>query len=129
MALLLEDDLAQAAHLSDLTPEQTRLALAVGLFAEDCLTLAQAAHLSGLDRLGFQRHLAARGIPLHYGQEGFDMDLAAMKEQHGGNENPAAGKPWLALRGSAHFVGDPFAPVVSEEEISVLQKAGNDVGS
>jgi len=76
MAFILEDDVALA--LSDLTPEQTRLALAVGLFAENRLTLAQAADLAGLDRLGFQRHLSARGIPLHYGQEGFDMDLAEL---------------------------------------------------
>jgi predicted HTH domain antitoxin len=78
MAFTLEDDLAQAAHLSDLTPEQTRLALAIGLFAEDCLTLAQAADLAGLDRLAFQQRLAVRGIPLHYGPEGFDMDLAEL---------------------------------------------------
>ncbi len=78
MPFTLEDDLAQAAHLDELTPEQTRLVLAVGLFAENRQTLAQAAALAGLDRLAFQRHLAARGIPLHYGQEGFDMDLAEL---------------------------------------------------
>ena len=128
MPFTLEDDLAQAAHLDELTPEQTRLVLAVGLFAENRQTLAQAAALAGLDRIVFQRHLAARGIPLHYGREGFDMDLAAIKERHGGDEG-AAGKPWLALRGSARYVGDPFAPVVSEEEISVLQKATDDVSS
>lgn len=128
MPFTFEDDLAQAARLDELTPEQTRLVLAVGLFAENRQTLAQAAALAGLDRLAFQRHLAARGIPLHYGREGFDMDSAAIKERNGGNENPA-GKPWLALRGSARFVGDPFAPVVSEDEISVLQKAENGIGS
>lgn len=128
MAFTLADDVVQAAHLSDLTPAQTRLALAVGLFAEDRLTLAQAADLAGLNRLAFQRHLAARGIPLHYGQEGFDMDLATIEGQHGGNGS-LVGKPWLALRDSAHFVGDPFAPVVSEEEIVVLQKTAGGVGS
>ena len=129
MPFTLEDDLAQAARLDELTPEQTRLVLAVGLFAENRQTLAQAAALAGLDRITFQRHLAARGIPLHYGPEGFDLDLAAIKERPDKDENPAAGKPWLALRGSARFVGDPFAPVVSEEEISVLQKAESGVGS
>ncbi len=78
MAFTLDDEVARAARLSELTPEQTRLALAVGLFAEDCLTLAQAADLAGLDRLAFQKRLAARGIPLHYGQEGYDMDLAEL---------------------------------------------------
>ncbi len=96
MTLTLEDGMAQAARLPELTPEQTRLALAVGLFAEGRLTLTQAAALAGLDCLIFQQRLAARSIPF-------------------GNVR-TAGKPWLSLRGSAHFVGDPFAPVVSEEE-------------
>jgi predicted HTH domain antitoxin len=80
MAFILEDDLAQAAHLSELTPEQTRLVLAVGPIRGGSakLTLAQAADLAGLDRLAFQCHLAAPGIPLQYGQEGFDMDLAEL---------------------------------------------------
>jgi prevent-host-death family protein len=30
-------------------------------------------------------------------------------------------KPWLNLRGRGTFSGDPFAPVVSEEEIEVLR--------
>ena len=78
MAFTFEDDLVQAAHLSDLTSDQTRLVLAVGLFAEERHTLAQAAELAGQDRLAFQRHLAARGIPLHYGSDGFEMDLAEL---------------------------------------------------
>lgn len=111
MAFIVEDGLAQAAHLSDLTPEQTRLALAVGLFAEDCLTLVQAAALAGQDRLSFQQRLAARGISLHGIREGLED------------------RPWMALRGSACFVGDPFAPVVTEEEVAVLQGAESGVGS
>jgi prevent-host-death family protein len=30
-------------------------------------------------------------------------------------------KPWLALRGQATWKGDPFAPVVSEEDIEALK--------
>jgi prevent-host-death family protein len=30
------------------------------------------------------------------------------------------GKPWLKLRGRGTFSGDPFAPVVAEEEIEAL---------
>ncbi len=114
MTFKLEDGMAQAARLPDLTPDQTRLALAVGLFAEDRLTLAQAAALAGLDCEDFQQRLVARGIPLQSGRGSIDL---------GG-----ADKPWKALRGSAFFVGDPFAPVVSEEEISVLQKADSSAG-
>lgn len=32
-----------------------------------------------------------------------------------------AGKPWLALRGKGRFTGDPFAPVVEEEQIDALK--------
>ena len=31
-------------------------------------------------------------------------------------------KPWLDLRSQSHFTGDPFAPAISEEEISALQR-------
>ncbi len=30
-------------------------------------------------------------------------------------------KPWLNLRGSGRFIGDPFKPVVVESEIEVLK--------
>ncbi len=32
-----------------------------------------------------------------------------------------AAKPWLALRGSGRFVGDPFEPTVPESEIECLK--------
>jgi prevent-host-death family protein len=30
-------------------------------------------------------------------------------------------KPWLRLRGTAKWIGDPFAPVVKESEIEALK--------
>lgn len=33
----------------------------------------------------------------------------------------SASKPWLALRGSGQFVGDPFEPVIVESEIEALR--------
>lgn len=30
-------------------------------------------------------------------------------------------KPWLALRGTGAFAGDPFAPVLAESEIEALK--------
>ena len=85
----------------------------MGLFAEDCLSLAQAALVARLDRVSFQRHLALRGIA-----------VAALEQESSGRNGDTTpmDKPWLALRDSACFVGDPFAPVVSEEEIVALQK-------
>lgn len=31
-------------------------------------------------------------------------------------------KPWLRLRGTAQWIGDPYAPVVKESEIEALKK-------
>lgn len=72
MQLTLDDDIVLSANLSE---ADMLLALALALFQEDRLTLAQAAHLSGLDRLAFQRQLAARQIQIHYGEEDFAEDL------------------------------------------------------
>lgn len=33
----------------------------------------------------------------------------------------ATEKPWLSLRGTGRFVGDPFAPSVEESEIEALK--------
>lgn len=30
-------------------------------------------------------------------------------------------RPWLKLRGTAHWAGDPFKPAVDEEEIEALR--------
>lgn len=68
--------MAAAAHLDELTEDQARLAFAVGLFAQERLTLAQGASLAGMDRLAFQQELAAREIPIHYGSREFAEDLA-----------------------------------------------------
>jgi predicted HTH domain antitoxin len=71
MQITVQDDLVRDAHLDTLTEEEARLALAVGLFAEEGLTLAQAARFAGLDFLAFQRELALREIPVHYGPKEF----------------------------------------------------------
>jgi prevent-host-death family protein len=30
-------------------------------------------------------------------------------------------RPWLELRGQSHFIGDPFEPAISEEDVDVLR--------
>lgn len=52
-----------AAGLSE---SDVRRELAVALFREDQLTLAQAARLAEVDLFTFQDVLAARNISLHY---------------------------------------------------------------
>jgi len=72
MQLNLPDDL-------EITEEQARLDLAVGLYSSHTLSLARAAHLGGKSLLDFQRLLAERGIPLAYGLEDIDHDLDTLK--------------------------------------------------
>lgn len=73
MQLNLPDDL-------EITEEQARLDLAVGLYSSRTLSLARAARLAGRSRLGFQRLLAERGIPLTYGVDDIDHDLETLRQ-------------------------------------------------
>lgn len=72
MQVTISDDLVLAANLSD---DDIRLAVALSLFQEERLTLAQSARLCGLGRIEFQHHLATRKIPIHYGQQELADDL------------------------------------------------------
>jgi predicted HTH domain antitoxin len=72
MPVTISDDVLAAAHLSE--PE-LRLEVAVALFREERLTLAQASRLAEVDQLAFQSVLADREIPIHYGIEEFHEDL------------------------------------------------------
>ncbi len=78
MQITFEDNLVNAARL---TEAQVRLTVALSLFAEERLTLAQAARLAGTNRLAFQRELAERHIPLHYGMEELASDVAVLRER------------------------------------------------
>lgn len=126
MQINVPDSLLPRLHL--LTEEEIRRAFAVGLFVEEFFTLAQAARLADVDRLSFQRILADHEIPLHYGLDGLEQDLATIDELKRLREQ-TGDKPWLDLRGSAQFAGDPVAPVVSEAEINVLRKEEGNAGS
>ncbi len=64
---------------SGLTPEEIRLRLAILLFQEEKMTLGQASKLAGLHQIQFQRELARRDIPIHYGMEEFKRDLETIK--------------------------------------------------
>ena len=72
MQLNLPDDL-------DITEEQARLDLAVGLYSSRTLSLARAARLAGRSRLEFQKLLSERRIPLAYDVEDIDHDLDTLK--------------------------------------------------
>jgi predicted HTH domain antitoxin len=75
MPVTIPDEILNAAHLSE--PELKR-ELALTLFQQQRLTLAQASHFSGMTHLAFQQLLAERQIPIHYGVEEFEEDLRTL---------------------------------------------------
>lgn len=49
------------------------------LFQKEKLTLGQASLLAGLDQLQFQRILAGRQIPIHYGVGDLEEDRRTLR--------------------------------------------------
>ena len=72
MTVTLPDGVLEATRLTE--AELVR-ELALTLFQRERLTLGQAAQLCALPQLDFQRLLASRGIPIHYGHEEMLQDL------------------------------------------------------
>jgi len=77
MPVTIPDEVLAAAHISE--PE-LKLELALTLFQQERLTLAQAARLAGMSQLAFQAILADRQIPIHYGVEEFREDLRTLRQ-------------------------------------------------
>ena len=80
MPVILPDDLLQSAKM---TEAELKAELALTLFQQERLTLRQAAALAGTAQLDFQRLLASRQIPLHYGIEAMEQDLERVKSLPG----------------------------------------------
>jgi predicted HTH domain antitoxin len=77
MAVTISDEVLHSAGLSE---AELKAELALTLFEQDRLTLGQAAELAQIPQLEFQRMLANRGIPIHYGVEQLEHDLKRVKE-------------------------------------------------
>jgi predicted HTH domain antitoxin len=77
MAITIPDDVLTAAHISE--PE-LKQELALALFQQERLTLAQASRLAEMGQLSFQALLAERRIPIHYGVEEFREDLRTLRQ-------------------------------------------------
>jgi predicted HTH domain antitoxin len=77
MPVTISDDVLTAAHISG--PE-LKQELALTLFQQERLTLAQASRLAEMGQLAFQSLLADRRIPIHYGVEEFREDLLALRK-------------------------------------------------
>ena len=64
---------------SGLTRKQILLELAIILFQRESVTLGQASEIAGIHQFQFQKELAKRKIPIHYGIEDFEKDLETIK--------------------------------------------------
>jgi predicted HTH domain antitoxin len=80
MPLTLPDEILESTNL---TQAELRVELALALFQRERLTLGQAALLSELPQLDFQRLLASRQIPLHYSIDAMEQDLRRAKRLSG----------------------------------------------
>jgi len=63
-----------------LTKRETALHLAIGLFVDEETTLGQSAEIAGMSQAEFLRVLGRRHIPIHYGVEELNADLATVAE-------------------------------------------------
>ena len=71
----IPDQIIMQAGLSS---DELRLKVALLLFQEERLTLGQASQLARLHQIEFQKELANREIPIHYGEEDLARDLRTL---------------------------------------------------
>lgn len=76
MLITIPDEIVTAANI---TEPELKQELALTLFQQERLTLAQASRFAEMNQLAFQRLLADRRIPIHYGIEEFDEDLQTLR--------------------------------------------------
>jgi len=63
----------------DLTEDQARLDLALGLFVDRRITLGRGAEIAKMTQSDFLKELGRRGIPVHYDVEDFRADLHTLE--------------------------------------------------
>lgn len=77
MTIQIPDSVLEKAGLS---ADQIKLELAIMLFQQERITLGQASKIAGVHQFQFQKELAHRKIPVHYGVEEFEKDLETIKQ-------------------------------------------------
>lgn len=76
MVFTVPDPILQQAGVS---PSEILLKLAILLFQEERISLGQASKLADIHLIEFQRELARRNIPIHYGREDYLSDIQIVK--------------------------------------------------
>ena len=63
----------------NLTEDQLRFDLAVGLYVNERVSLGKAAEVAKMGVIQFQKELGRRKIPMNYGVEDFRQDLKTLE--------------------------------------------------
>ena len=77
MSVVISNEILEKIEMSE---GQLQIEIAVMLFQQERFTLAQAARFACLNQLAFQKLLANRQIPLHYGMEELMEDFYNLQE-------------------------------------------------
>ncbi len=77
MSVTIPDEIVKA---SGMTAEEFMLEVVVVLFQQERISMGKAAELAHMNRLDFQKLLSSRQIPIHYGVEELEQDVATLRE-------------------------------------------------
>ena len=75
--ITIDDELLKGVEL---TPQEGRVDLAVGLYADRRATLGQAARIAGVSQPAFLQELGRRRVPINYDVAEFEADLHTLRE-------------------------------------------------
>ncbi len=78
MSIVVPDEILSATRM---TEAEMRQEIAVMLFQQEKLTLAQASRFANMHRVAFQHLLASRHIPVHYDVEDFEQDIKNLQDR------------------------------------------------
>ncbi len=67
-------------HATRMTEDELAREFAVFLYKETKLSLARAKEVAAMDRVAFQKLLAARGVPIRYGKADLKRDAETLRK-------------------------------------------------
>lgn len=78
MSVIIPDEILEAAQITEAELKQE---IAIALFQQQKLSLAQACKLAAINRIGFETLLVSRKIPPYsYEVEDYELDLKNLKD-------------------------------------------------
>lgn len=76
MNLVIPDEILETTQMK---PEELLQEIAILLYSQERISLAQAARLAEMNRLQFQHLLASRDLTIHYDIADYEEDLKNLK--------------------------------------------------